>query len=119
MCGLSLAWVTSENSTSTSNADILRLNFLRWTLSCLLLSPESCVDCPCPWFYANSLLSSRSAVQSPTLSQLLSPANSHSRPRDFRSKNPLSGFAPKQTKESPALAGNPYSATHRIKKWLK
>ena len=32
--------------------------------------------------------------------------------RDFRSKNPLSGFAPKQTKESPALAGNPYSTTY-------
>ena len=31
--------------------------------------------------------------------------------RDFRSKNPLSGFAPKQTKESSALAGHPYSAT--------
>ncbi len=35
MCRLSLAWVTSENSTSNSNADILRLflTHCRWTLS--------------------------------------------------------------------------------------
>ena len=91
MCGLSLAWVTSENSTSTSNADILRLNLLRWTLSCLLLSPESSVDCPCPWFHANSLLSSRPAVQSPTASQLPSPANSHSRPRTTSGYSEISG----------------------------
>ena len=31
--------------------------------------------------------------------------------RDFRSKNPLSGFGPKQTKESSALAAYPHSAT--------
>ena len=31
--------------------------------------------------------------------------------RDFRSKNPLSGFTPKQTKESSALAAHPHSAT--------
>ena len=38
--------------------------------------------------------------------------------RDFRSKNPLSGFAPKQTKESPALAAHPHSATHAEKKLI-
>ena len=65
------------------------VDLLHWTLSCLLLSPESRVDCPCPWFHANSLPSSLSAVQMPTASsgspsstasQLLSPANSRSRP---------------------------------------
>ena len=134
MCRLSLAWVTSENSTSNSNADILRLNLLHWTLSCLLLSPESSVDCPCPWFHANSLLfasllSSRQlpsagsrrqrppAVQrqlpSAGLRRQLSFASPHHFRirRDFMSKNPLSGFAPKQTKESSALAAHSYSAT--------
>ena len=32
--------------------------------------------------------------------------------RDFLSKNPLSGIAPKQTKESSALATYPHSATY-------
>ena len=32
------------------------VDLLHWTLSCLLLSLESGVDCPCPWFHANSLL---------------------------------------------------------------
>ena len=31
------------------------VDLLHWTLSCLLLSPESGVDCPCPWFHTNSL----------------------------------------------------------------
>ncbi len=34
--------------------------------------------------------------------------------RDFRSKNPLSGFAPKQTNESSALAAHPHSATNLV-----
>ena len=168
MCRLSLAWVTSENSTSNSNADILRLNLLHWTLSCLLLSPESSVDCPCPWFHANSLLfasllssrqlpSAGSRRQRPPAVQRqlpsagsrrqlppavqrqlpsagsrrqLPPAVQRQLPsaglqrqlsfaspyhfrirRDFMSKNPLSGFAPKQTKESSALVAHSYSAT--------
>ena len=32
------------------------VHLLHWTLSCLLLSLESGVDCPCPWFHANPLL---------------------------------------------------------------
>ena len=63
------------------------------------------------------LLSSGSPVNcppAPLSSQLSFASPYHFRiRRDFRSKNPLSGFAPKQTKESPALAGNPYSATGR------
>ena len=70
------------------------LDLLRWTLSSLLLCPES---------------TSSVRVPSPTLCPLLSPTNFLFaslylfRPRrDFKSKNPLSGFAPKQTKESSA-----------------
>ena len=98
----------------------------RWTLSSLLLSPESGADCPCPWFHANSLLlasllsnancSRRVPRQLPSAGsrrQLSFASPSHFRiRRDFRSKNPLSGFAPKQTKESSALAAHPHSATY-------
>ena len=88
MCRLSLAWVTSENSTSNSNADILRLNLLRWTLYCLPL--VSGVRCWLPLsVFPRQLSAARlSAVQRQLLSsgspinssQLLSPANSHSCP---------------------------------------
>ena len=103
MCGLTLAWVTSENSTSNWNADIFWLNLLRWALSCLLLSPESTAFCP--WFHANSLLTRLSArrqlLAAPLSSQLSFASPYHFRiRRDFRFKNPLSGFEPKQTKES-------------------
>ena len=120
------------------------VDLLHWTLSCLLLSSESSVDCPCPWFHANSLccpdanssllsnanclsavqrqlLSSGSVVNclsAPLSSQLSFASPYHFRiRRDFRSKNPLSGFAPKLTKESSALAGYPYSATQET--WVQ
>ena len=117
MCRLSLAWVTSENSTSNSNADILRLNLLRWTLSCLPL--VSGVQCWLPPSVVPRQLSAArlSAVQrqlpsSGSRRQLSFASPSHFRiRRDFRSKNPLSGFAPKQTNESSALAAHPHSAT--------
>ena len=56
MCGLTLAWVTSENSTKATGVQTSWVDLLRRgrTLSSLLLSPESGVDCPCPWFHANS-----------------------------------------------------------------
>ena len=126
MCGLSLAWVTSENSTSTSNADILSRSS---SLDPILSPPVSEVRCWLPLSVVPRQLSAArlSAVQRQLLSsgsrhqlssQLLSPVNSLSRPLPtsgygeiFRSKNPLSGFAPKQTKESSALAAHPHSAT--------
>ena len=97
----------------TSWVDLLHRG---WTLSSLLLSPESGVDCPCPWFHANSvccpasLLSSCQLPASPLSSQLsfASPYHFQIR-RDFRSKNPLSCFAPKQTKVSSA-----WRATHIV-----
>ena len=113
------------------------VDLLHSTLSCLLLSLESGVDCPCPWFHANSLLlasllssrqlpSAGSRRQRPPAVQrkLLSAGSRRQLPfaspyhfrirRDFRSKNPLSDFAPKQTKESSALAAYPHSATNVI-----
>ena len=124
MCGLSLAWVTNENSTSNSNADILSRSSSPW-LDPLFSPTVSGVRCWLPLSVVPrqlSLLSSHQLLLSGSRRQL--PASSFVQPtlirvpyhfqirRDFRSKNPLSGFAPKQTKESSALAGHPYSATH-------
>ena len=97
---LTLAWILVKLPQSNWNADSSWLDLLSlvWTPSppTGLTASVSGVDCPCPWFHANSC-------------QLLSPTNSLLascylfRPRwDFKSKNPLSGFAPKQTKESSA-----------------
>ena len=96
------------------------LDLLRWTLSSLLLCPEStapvCGSMPtaCQLLCPVSTAPVRGSTS--TACQLLSPTNSRlaSRylfrpPRDFKSKNPLSGFAPKQTKESSA-----WRATHIV-----
>ena len=80
-----------------------------------------------PFFHANfSSAACLSALQPPTLlspvqlptvstgsrRQLSFASPYHFRVRrDFMSKNPLSGFAPKQTIESSALAAYPHSAT--------
>ena len=90
MCRLSLAWVTSENSTMLLESDILRLFFTgpylmlpRFSARCLVLTAP-------PFFHANfSSAACLSALQPPTL---LSPVqlptvslgrvvNSHSPPR--------------------------------------
>ena len=127
MCGLSLAWVTSENSTMLLESDILRLFF---TGPYLVFSPLcSGVWCWLPLRSSTPTSAVRlspvqpqllSRVQPPT-SALLPPTASllscHQLPlcspatnfsfaspyhfrirRDFMSKNPLSGFAPKQTR---------------------
>ena len=127
--GLTLEWVTSENSTMLLESDILRLFFTGPYLVSSPLCSVSGVDCPCPFFHAllllfASLFQSRlPSVVSCRNSQLpLSGSRrqlSFSSPyhfrvrRDFMSKNPLSGFAPKQTIESSALAAYPHSATQR------
>ena len=56
-----------------------------------LSAPVSGVDCPCPFFHANSLLSSRPAVQSPTASLLGRVVNSHSRPLTTSGYGEISG----------------------------
>ena len=92
--GLTLAWVTSENSTKQ--------------LECRLILTRCSFTGPYLLCYCVRSRLTLSMVPR-QLSQLLSPTNSLlasrnlSRPRrDFKSKNPLSGFAPKQTKESSA-----------------
>ena len=129
MCGLSLAWVTSENSTSTGMPTSLDSIFfavagpsllcyclpspvltapVRGSMPTLFAVPPLCcpvANCPRPGPVVNCL-------PAPLSSQLSFASPYHFRiRRDFRSKNPLSGFAPKQTKESSALAGHPHSAT--------
>ena len=116
--GLTLAWVTSENSTKLLESDSSWLTVAGpYPMLPRLSAPVSGVDCPCPWFHANSLL--LASLLSNTNCSLLgrvvnsffaSPSHFWIR-RDFRSKNRLSGFAPKQTKESSALAAHPHSAT--------
>ena len=116
MCGLSLAWVTSENSTSNLNADILsRFSSLDPILSATgLRSPvlTAPVRGSTPTLFARLSAVQRQLPLSSFSSQLSFASPSHSRiRRDFMFKNPLSGFAPKQTKESSALAAHPHSAT--------
>ena len=143
MCGLSLAWVTSENSTMLLESDILRLFFTGPYLVSSPLCSVSGVDCPSvlprQLLLFASLLSSRNSSlgsshqlllschqlplsgsshqlllschqlplsgSSHQLSLLGRVVNSRSRPLTtsgygeiFLSKNPLSGFAPKQTR---------------------
>ena len=180
MCRLSLAWVTSENSTMLLGSDILRLFFTGPYLVSSPLCSVSGVDCPSvdprqlPLLLSNYQLplsgpclslgvwcwlplrglqpqlalcwspATNSALSCHQLSSLLSNyqlsllVSCHQLPtaslwslplsgsrrqlsfaspyhfmvwRDFMSKNPLSGFAPKQTIESSALAAYPHSAT--------
>ena len=97
--GLTLAWITSENSTKQLECrHILTRSSSLDPISCWLASLLRCPKSTAPV---------RGSM--PTACQLLSPTNSLFtspylfRPRrDFKSKNPLSGFAPKQTKESSA-----------------
>ena len=96
--GLTLAWVTSENSTKQLEYRLIltQSSSLDPIFSAGLTAPVSGVDCPCPWLHANCL-------SAPFSNQLSFVSSYHFRiRRDFRSKNPLSGFAPKQTKESSA-----------------
>ena len=129
--GLTLAWVTSENSTMLLESDILRLFFT----GPYLVSSPLCSGVWC-WLPLRSSTPTSAVRLSPVQPQLLSRVHpptpgllpptaspgsrrqlSFASPyhfrvrRDFRSKNPLSGFAPKQTIESSALAAYPHSAT--------
>ena len=122
MCRLSLAWVTSENSTMLLESDSSWLTLAGpYPMLPRLSTPVSGVDRPCPWIHANLCCSPLcspaanclSALQPPTASLLSSrqlplcwvasstlirvPYHFRIR-RDFMSKNPLSGFAPKQTR---------------------
>ena len=107
--GLTLAWITSENS--TKQLECRHLDSIFFAGPYLLLTRLSAVPSP--------TASVRGST--PTACQLLCPTNSLLasrylfRPRrDFKSKNPLSGFAPKQTKESSA-----WWATYIVSQWNK
>ena len=155
--GLTLAWVTSENSTMLLESNILRLFFTGPYLVSSPLCSVSRVDCPsvdprqllcsplsCPvstalrgflpqlpsllsshqlWVSCHQLPLCSPATDSPfsclTTNSLLSGSRrqlSFASPyhfrirRDFMSKNPLSGFAPKQTR----LLWRP---THIVLQW--
>ena len=112
MYGLSLAWVTSENSTMLLESDSSWLTLAGpYPMLPRLSAPVSGVDCPS--VDPRQPLCSPLSVQPPTASllssrQLPSPGSCRQLPfaspyhfrirRDFMSKNPLSGFAPKQTR---------------------
>ena len=86
-----------------------------WTLSSLLLSPESGVDCPCPWFDANSVccpasLPASSFVQ-PTLFRVPLPLPDTAR---FQVQKSFVWFRAKTDKGIVCLAGHPHSATRRL-----
>ena len=114
MCRLTLAWVTSENS--TKQLECRHLLTQSSSLDPILSATVSGGDRICPWFHANSSADSplccpvANCLSAPFSTQLsfVSPYHFRIR-RDFRSKNPLSGFAPKQTKESSA-----WPATHIV-----
>ena len=104
-------------------SDILRLFFTGPYLVSSPLCSVSGVDCPSvdprqlPLLLSNYQLSLLSSSHQLPLSgsrrQLSFASPYHFRVRrDFMSKNPLSGFAPKQTIESSALAAYPHSATY-------
>ena len=55
--GLTLAWVTSENSTMLLESDSSWLTLAGpYPMLSRLSAPVSGVDCPCQWFHANPLL---------------------------------------------------------------
>ena len=57
--GLTLAWITGENSTKQLECRHLDSIFFAgpYLLCYCLTAPVSGVDCPCPWFHANSPIS--------------------------------------------------------------
>ena len=92
--GQTLAWITSGNSTKQLECRLILTQSS--SLDPIFSATVSRVDRICPWFHANCL-------SAPFSNQLSFASPYHFRiRRDFRSKNPLSGFAPKQTKESSA-----------------
>ena len=74
MCGLSLAWVTTENSTTLLESDSSWLTLAGpYHMLPRLSAPVSGVDRPCPWIHANLSAVRLSAVQPPTALSALQP----------------------------------------------
>ena len=110
MCGLVLAWVTSKNSKSTgmpTSFDSIFFAGPYLVCYCLRSRPHLSVV---PRQLC--LLSRLSAVQSPTASQLLFPANSHSRPLTTSGYGEISGpkilcLVSRQNRQRNRLFGGP------------
>ena len=133
MCGLSLAWVNSENSTSNSNADILSRSSSLW-LDPLFSATVSGVRCQLVAEGGNAHFlptqeydrgteenktddKTRTKLgvnqeQSPTASQLLFPANSYSHPLTTSGYGEISGpiilcLVSRQNRQRNRLFGGP------------
>ena len=105
--GLTLAWITSKNSTKQVERRLIltQSSSLSWTLSHAGSPLCSGVRSRLPLSVSRHQL-----PRAPLSNQLSFVSRYLFRPsRDFKSKNPLSGFAPKQTKESSA-----WRATHIV-----
>ena len=105
MCRLTLVWILAKLLQSYWNADSSSLTALD-LISCRLVSLLSRFDSLCPSSLANcflELLLSHSLTGVP----FLLPVTPRSKVQD-----PLSGFAPKQTKESSAWQ-TPYIVLHK------
>ena len=106
MCRLTLAWVTSENSTKQPECRHLltRSSSLDPIFSAGLTALVSGVDCPCPWFHANSI----SSFLQPTLFRVPLPLQDTAR---FQVQKPFVWFRAKTDKGIVCLAGHLYSVT--------
>ena len=102
--GLALAWIPSENS--TKQLECRHLDSIFFAGPYLLLTRHSAVPSP--------TASVRSFLQ-PTL--FSRPVTSSGHAEISSPKNPLSGFAPKQTKESSAWRAT-YIVLHNNQWWL-
>ena len=95
MCRLTLTWVTSENSTTLLECRLIfphcgwTLSHADWSLCCPVSTGHSRHPSPTLLLSPFVQLSSRIPLPFPVTSR-------------SRVENPLSGFAPKQTKESSA-----------------
>ena len=104
--GLTLAWVTSENSTKQLECRLILTQSS--SLDPIFSATVSGVDriCPCPWFHANCL-------PAPLSNQLSSrvPLPLPATPR-FQVQKPFVWFRAKTDKGIICLAGHLYSVTH-------
>ena len=112
--GLTLAWITSENSTKLLECRHLKSIFAVAGPSLLCY----CLRSPVLTAPVRGSTPTLSAVPSPTACQLLCPANSHSRPLTSSGYGEISGpkilcLVSRQTNKGiVCLAGHPYSVTH-------
>ena len=107
--GLTLAWITSENS--TMQLECWHLDSVFFAGPYLMLAGLSArlsgVDCPCPWFHANS----PSSFLQPTVFRVPLPLPDTA---IFQVQKPFVWFRAKTDKGIVCLAGHLYSVTARL-----